>query len=139
MTRTFAYTDKQIFKRLLRYILLNKKLMIITFSLIVFIIGLELLAPYLISLIIDHYLIAGDQRIILIIGFFFIILTILSNYLEFLRNWFIGIIGQNTIYHLREDTFEKLQDLQLDYFDETPTGDSIARMTSDLDQIENIS
>lgn len=46
-------------------------------------------------------------------------------------------VGQNTLYHLREDLYHKLQELDFDFFNHTRVGDIMARMTGDTDAIRH--
>ena len=45
--------------------------------------------------------------------------------------------GQNSIYRLVSDEFEKLHELDFTYFNHTRTGDIMSRMTSDTDAIRH--
>jgi len=134
--RTFS--DIYISKRLFPYLLLQKKLLFITFLLIVGSTLLELASPYLISIVIDEYVLINRRDGILLIGVVYIVVLIVVNLTIFVRGWFLGIIGQSAIYQLRSDVHKHVQDLAMDYFDEIPLGDTISRLTSDLDQVEEI-
>lgn len=46
--------------------------------------------------------------------------------------------GQNTVYRLVSDEYEKLHTLDFDYFNHTRTGDIMSRMTSDTDAIRHL-
>lgn len=47
----------------------------------------------------------------------------------------INYLGQRVLFDIRADIFEKLQRLQLSYFDANPVGRLITRVTSDVDAI----
>lgn len=46
-------------------------------------------------------------------------------------------IGQNTLFMLRQDMYQKLQELDFDFFNHTRVGDIMARMTGDTDAIRH--
>ncbi len=46
-------------------------------------------------------------------------------------------LAQSTVHSIRKDLFEKLQYLPLKYFDTTPRGDTMSRITNDVDNISN--
>ena len=45
-------------------------------------------------------------------------------------------VSQNSIVKIREDLFNKLQDLPVKYFDTNPTGEVMSRFTNDVDNID---
>ncbi len=45
-------------------------------------------------------------------------------------------VSQNSIVKIREDLFNKLQDLPVKYFDTNPTGEIMSRFTNDVDNID---
>ncbi|MHA1332273.1 MAG: ABC transporter ATP-binding protein, partial [Candidatus Hodarchaeales archaeon] len=68
-------------------------------------------------------------------GVIYLGLYILNGILTYFRIYWLGIIGNQAIYQLRQDSYEKLQEQSMDYFDDTPTGRVISTLTSDLDQL----
>ncbi|KRL13840.1 ABC transporter ATP-binding protein [Schleiferilactobacillus perolens] len=46
-------------------------------------------------------------------------------------------VGQNTLYDVRKDLFNKLQSLDFNFFNTVRTGDIMARMTGDMDAIRH--
>lgn len=132
------FSDKNLIRKLIPYFFVKKKILAIVSVLVIFGSILDLLAPYLVSLVIDEYLLLDSSDGILIIIIFFS-LTLLFNALTlFVRVWLLGVIGQQAIFELRKRTFLHIQDLEMNYFDENPLGDIISRMTNDLDQLENL-
>ncbi len=54
---------------------------------------------------------------------------------RFAEAYLLAWIGQKVLYDLRRDLFDKLMRLHVGYFDRTPTGRVLTRMTSDVDAI----
>lgn len=46
-------------------------------------------------------------------------------------------VSQNVIFEIRQQMYNKLQELDLDYYNKTRTGDIMARMTGDMDAIRH--
>jgi len=90
------------------------------------------LGPYLIKLILDNYIAKGKKTEFMSVSFLYLGVIFLSFIPMYVQRWLLSIVGERTIYNLRRDTYEKLQNKSMDYFDKTPAGDSLARMTSDI-------
>ena len=54
----------------------------------------------------------------------------------FMRYVFEGI-SQNVVLKIREDIYQKLQNLDFTFFDKTKSGDTLARLTGDVEAIRN--
>ncbi len=88
--------------------------------------------------ILDNYLTQDKEMEFLGIVFLYLAMVFLRFIPMYILLWVLLIAGEKTMYTLRKDTYEKLQDNSMDYFDKTPAGDSLARMTSDIDSIQPI-
>ncbi len=95
----------------------------------------ESYSTYLSKRIIDEGIVAADRqalrRIIALYGG----LTILQAAGVFTFIYLAGVLGERVQYDLRRRMFEHLQDLSLAYYDRTPVGWMIARVTSDSETI----
>lgn len=136
LKRTFS--DKILIKRLLKYLFIHKKLMLIALSTMIIQTVFFALGPYLIKVILDNYIDKNRRFEFLGIWFLYLMIIILGFFPMYIRRWVLLIAGEKTIYNLRRATYVKLQDNSMDYFDKTPAGDSIARMTSDIASIQPI-
>src|SRR5699024_4097776 len=73
---------------------------------------------------------AAGRLLLLLAG-----LYILSSVFLFFQTYIMASVAQGTVYDLREAVFEKMNKLPLKYFDEKPYGDTLSRVTNDLDLI----
>jgi len=63
-------------------------------------------------------------------------LAVLFNFLaQIWQFWLVNIIGQDLIASLRLKIFSHLERLPMSFFDKTPVGRSVSRITSDLEQL----
>jgi ATP-binding cassette, subfamily B, multidrug efflux pump len=103
--------------------------------------------PSLIALAVDRYIVAGvapydgltiDERYAGLIGIVaaYLSLRLLNFGLRYGYTYLVAWIGQHVIYDLRRDTFAKIQRLHLGFFDRTPVGRLITRITSDVEAIQ---
>jgi len=131
-------SDIFLIKRLSKYLLTHKKLMLIALAMIITQTIFFALGPYLVMKILDNYVIQDKEIEFLGIWILYLAVTFLRYIPMYILLWVLLVAGEKTMYTLRKDTYEKLQDNSMDYFDKTPAGDSLARMTSDIDSIQPI-
>lgn len=62
-------------------------------------------------------------------------LYIISSLFNYLQQYLISGIAQKTVYDLREDVNHKLERLPLKYYDGRPNGETLSRVTNDIDTI----
>lgn len=62
-------------------------------------------------------------------------LYIVSSLLNYSQAWIMSKISQMVTFRLRSETFKKINSLPLSYFDSNPTGDTLSRITNDIDTI----
>ncbi|MFX0164119.1 MAG: ABC transporter ATP-binding protein [Promethearchaeota archaeon] len=130
--------DKILIKRMLKYLFIHKKLMSIALIMMIIQTIFFALGPYMIKIILDNYITQRKRAEFLIVGFLYLVVVILRIIPMYVQRWLLFIAGEKTIHDLRRDTYEKLQDISMEYFDKTPAGDSLARMTSDIASIQPI-
>lgn len=73
-------------------------------------------------------------RIIFLILAIFVIASALS----WLQGYLLNTVVQNTVYRLRTQVEEKLHRLPLRYFDKTPRGEVLSRVTNDVDNMQTV-
>lgn len=99
---------------------------------------LQVLGPYLMGRAIDAFIIKGDMdglaRIVLLLGAVYAG----SSLCTWIQARIMTRVAQETIYAIRTDLFRKMQSLPLKYFDTNPHGDTMSRMTNDVDTLSNV-
>ncbi|QVK20510.1 ABC transporter ATP-binding protein [Mycoplasmatota bacterium] len=129
-------------KKILRYLLPQRKLLIISIIIAIGIAFVETLLPLLNRYAIDTFL-SGDfvkteSYKIIIFAVIYVLLVFVFAALIRLFIIYAGKIETSTAAQLREKAFRKLQKLPFSYYDKTPTGWIMARMTSDSRKLSNI-
>lgn len=62
-------------------------------------------------------------------------LYVFSSLFNYIQQYIMSTVAQDTVYDLRQDVNKKLEKLPLNYFDSRPNGEILSRMTNDIDTI----
>jgi ATP-binding cassette subfamily B multidrug efflux pump len=141
--------DWQIMRRLLSYLGPYRAQLIAGLVLLISYSALTPIFPNLIARAVDRYIVAGiapfnalsdEARFngLLTIVLIYLGLRIVNFGLRYGYTYLITWLGQHIIYDLRKAMFTKVQRLHLGFFDRTPVGRLITRITSDVDAIEGL-
>lgn len=128
----------RVLKRLLAYAKPYWNWMAFAFLLVLGITGLELLRPILIGEAIDKYIGAGDFQGVKKIALIYLIVLVLSFACNFLQTWILQNTGQTIIYNIRQEVFEHVHKLSLRFFDITPVGKIVTRITNDVEALNEM-
>lgn len=125
-------------KKILVFLKPLKKHAIIATIAVVLIAGVDILFPFMNKIVIDDYIAKGKLEGLIWFGIIFLIVAVLQAGLiyTFIKN--AGTIEVQLSYRLRKAAFEKLQSLSFSYFNKTPIGWVMARLTSDATRLSEI-
>lgn len=93
--------------------------------------------PLLSGLIVDRVITQGHVDELTRLCVMMLVLTVVRVGSRYGCQMWMERFGQNSIYRLVSDEFEKLHELDFTYFNHTRTGDVMSRMTSDTDAIRH--
>ena len=62
-------------------------------------------------------------------------LYVFSSVFSYIQQYMMSTVAQDTVYDMRQDVNKKLEKLPLEYFDGRPNGETLSRMTNDIDTI----
>jgi len=88
--------------------------------------------------IVDEGILAGDRDALLRVAGIYGSLIVFQAIGAFGFIFLAGVLGERIRYDLRKKLFNHLQDLSFSYFDRTPVGWIMARVTSDTDRIAEL-
>jgi len=100
--------------------------------------ALDAYFTYLGKQIIDDGILAGNRDALFRIIQTYGLLTIVQVLNVFGFIYLAGVLGERVQYDLRKNTFNHLQNLSLSYFDRTPIGWIMSRVTSDSERIAQL-
>jgi ATP-binding cassette subfamily B protein len=93
---------------------------------------------YLSKQIVDEGIVAGDRAALMQIATIYGVLLLVQAVGVFGFIFLAGVLGERIRYDLRKKMFDHLQDLSFSYYDRTPVGWIMARVTSDSDRIAEL-
>ncbi|MFP1696944.1 ABC transporter ATP-binding protein [Gardnerella leopoldii] len=109
-------------------------------SLILFTINdtMAMTMPLLSGFIVDKIIIGKQHNLLLGVCLLMVAMMIIRVGSRYIYQLQMERFGQNAVYRLVSDEYEKLHSLDFTYFNHTRTGDIMSRMTSDTDAIRHI-
>ncbi|MGM0851407.1 MAG: ABC transporter ATP-binding protein [Bacillota bacterium] len=135
-----AKEQRNIFFRLMKYTKPHKKTILFAFSLLLLTTIGDVFGPIIIKVFIDDYLTPREFPYGPLVGLgatylFIQIGNVLISYFQLLK---FQEIALKIIQQLRVDVFTKVQGLGLRYFDKTPAGGIVSRVTNDTEAIKDM-
>ena len=128
--------------RLLRYALPYWPWLLLALALVLAVSTSINYLPVLIRKLTDHCLLATDtpatERITLLgrVGITYLAIAAVGYTLNYLQGLLTAWIGQRIVYDLRTDVFRKALRMQQAWFDRTPVGTLLTRVTSDIERLQ---
>jgi ATP-binding cassette subfamily B protein len=98
----------------------------------------SLLQPLLIKRAIDAALVADSRSVLVSTVWLFVGVISVEFVARFGQVYFLQLAGQRTLARLRSATFAKIQRLHIRYFDRTPVGKVVTRVTNDVDALGEV-
>jgi len=98
---------------------------------------IAMINPYLSGKLVDEVIIKNNSNILIPILGSMIAATIIKTIIRYTYQMTFEFVSQNVIFELRQNMYNKLQELDLDYYNKTRTGDIMARMTGDMDAVRH--
>lgn len=93
----------------------------------------KLAQPWLIKMAIDNHIVTGDLAGLPRIAAWFLLLILAESLLSFLEVWLLQYLGQRVMQDIRLQLFSHVQRLSTSFFDRTPTGSLVTRLTNDVE------
>ncbi|MGG0658133.1 ABC transporter ATP-binding protein [Rummeliibacillus pycnus] len=140
---TASLTSKeqwQVLKRLLSYLKPHKRSLIIALLFLMITVIGDIAGPYIIKIFMDDYLTPRyfPKNPLIILGITFMgiqLVNVLISYLQMMR---FQKLALNVIQQLRIDVYQKIHLLGMRYFDRTPSGSIVSRVTNDTEAIKDM-
>lgn len=124
-----------IIKDLARFFKPHRKQVIQLIVLMIFVGMMDAISPYFSKYAIDTYIETGTLDHYGIFAAIYLAQVVLLSFSVYLLIFLADSIGTNVSYDVRKRGFENLQELSFSYYDRTPVGWIMARMTSDIGKI----
>jgi ATP-binding cassette subfamily B multidrug efflux pump len=143
--------DWRLIRRLMTYLRPYRRLVVLSTLFLTLHSLIQVVGPYLIQVAVDRYLnpvaktslldqflsperFAGLTQITLL----YLAALLLSFALQYAQTYFMQYTGQKIMFDLRTQIFDHLQRLDLQYYDRTPVGRLVTRLTTDVDVLNEL-
>ncbi len=130
--------DSRLMKRLLEFVKPYKKYVVLAILLNVLVAGLGPLRPWLTKVAIDDKIMNKDYNglILLSLGLFGALAV--QAVIQYVLTYYTQLLGQKTILDLRSRLFRHTQKLAVSFFDKTPIGRLVTRVTNDVESLNEL-
>jgi ATP-binding cassette, subfamily B, multidrug efflux pump len=139
--------DTQLTRRLMHYLRPYKWQVVLALSFTLGVTGMELVGPYVFGYGVDKYMLPGSTGKIpghaammglISVALIFTASLLLSFGLQYAQVRIMQWVGQETMYDLRKEIFAHLQHLPMGFFDHSPIGRLVTRVTTDVDALNDL-
>jgi ATP-binding cassette subfamily B protein len=130
--------DARLMRRLLRYLRPHWKLVALALLILLLGAGTAIVGPWVTQLVIDEAIPAGDSRYLGLLATAFFGSVVLGFGLQYAQAIITTWLGQSVMYDLRREVFEKLQRVELRFYDKNPIGRLMTRITNDIETLNEL-
>jgi len=130
--------DAGLMKRLLLYVKPYKLYVIWGIILSISVAGLGPVRPYLTKIAVDYSMVKKDYESLMYISLALIGSLILQSIVQYFLTFYTQFMGQKVIFDIRVKLFEHVQRLALRFFDKTPIGRIVTRVTNDVESLNEL-
>ncbi|WP_420543836.1 ABC transporter ATP-binding protein [Streptococcus equinus] len=127
----------RVFKRLMSYLKPYKFLTALALGLLLLTTVVKSLIPLVASYFIDHFLTDMNQTAMLILlGYY--LMYVVQTIIQYFGNFFFARVSYSIVRDIRCDAFANMEKLGMSYFDKTPAGSIVSRITNDTEAISDM-
>ncbi|WP_024344212.1 ABC transporter ATP-binding protein [Streptococcus equinus] len=127
----------RVFKRLMSYLKPYKFLTALALGLLLLTTVVKSLIPLIASYFIDHFLTDMNQTAMLILlGYY--LMYVVQTIIQYFGNFFFARVSYSIVRDIRRDAFANMEKLGMSYFDKTPAGSIVSRITNDTEAISDM-
>ncbi|EQC70250.1 ABC transporter, ATP-binding/permease protein [Streptococcus sp. HSISB1] len=127
----------RVFKRLMSYLKTYKFLTALALGLLLLTTVVKSLIPLVASYFIDHFLTDMNQTAMLILlGYY--LMYVVQTIIQYFGNFFFARVSYSIVRDIRRDAFANMEKLGMSYFDKTPAGSIVSRITNDTEAISDM-
>ena len=130
--------DWRLLRRLLRYVIPHRGILGCALAALALGTVCQLAGPYIIKIVIDRHVTPGTLPGMA--GWILLYLAALAGAMGFLylQMYAVSVLGQRVILAIRKEMFSRVQRLPVAWFDRTPTGRLMTRLTSDVEALQEL-
>ncbi len=127
----------RVFKRLMSYLKPYKFLTALALALLLLTTVVRSVIPLIASYFIDHFLTDMNQTAMLIlVGYY--LMYVLQTIIQYFGNFYFARVSYSVVRDIRRDAFANMEKLGMAYFDQTPAGSIVSRLTNDTEAVSDM-
>ncbi len=130
--------DARLVRRLLAYVRPYSALVVAALGCIAVAAGMQLAGPLLTRWVIDEALPARDPALVTQVALGYAALLLVQFCASYGETLLTSLLGQRVMRDLRGELFTRLQQLPIAWFDRTPVGRLVTRVTSDVEALNEL-
>ncbi len=111
---------------------------LIVFVMLLAVTGLTLLLPYLIQRVVDGPIAQGDASAIPAYGIAYLVAIVLLMTLRLGYTYLLQNVGQDALVDIRQTLFNHIMQQDMRFFNNTPVGQIVSRMSNDIDALTEL-
>lgn len=127
--------DRRLMTRFIRYLAPYRWKVLGVLLLLPPMIVTKLVQPYLLKIAIDSHIVTGRMAGLPLLAFYFFLVLLADSLLTYAEIYLLQLLGQRVMQDLRMELFSRVQRLSSAFFDRTPTGSLVTRLTSDVEAL----
>jgi ATP-binding cassette subfamily B multidrug efflux pump len=135
---TEHFTDRYLLWMIGRFVAPFWRQLIIIFFMLIGVTALSLLPPYLIQRAVDGPITAGDLSGLIPYGVIYFLSILVLFGLRFGHTYMLQTVGQNALVNLRQSLFEHILKQDMRFFNTTPVGQIVSRLSNDIEALTEL-
>jgi ATP-binding cassette subfamily B protein len=128
---------RQLLRRVMKYALPYRRLIVAVLLLILAAMGLSLLTPMIMRDLIDKTIPAKDVGRLTLLALALLLIPAMNSIIQVVQRRFNSRIGEGVIYDLRRALYDRLQRMSLRFFTNTKVGELMSRLNNDVVGAQN--
>ncbi len=125
--------DRRLMGRFFPYLRPYRRLLAAALTLLPFIAAAKLSQPWILKIAIDSHITQGRMEGLPALAAAFLGIIFAESLLMFAQVYLLQYVGQKVMYDIRVQLFTHIQRLSTRFFDRTPVGSLVSRLTSDIE------
>ena len=125
--------DRRLMRRFVRYVLPYRRLVVAALVMLPLIAAAKLAQPWILKLAIDGHIVTGRLAGLPTLAASFLGIILAESLVTFAEVYLLQYVGQKVMYDIRVELFAHIQRLSTRFFDQTPVGSVVSRLTADIE------
>lgn len=134
--KTKRKSNIEIIKILISYLKPYKLKTFLVSMMMLFVIGVELLNPFMLKLAIDNYIAEKNIIGLVWLSIAMLLVNLFAMWVSKMRMIKMGEISNDIVVNIRHDLYNHIQKLSFNFFDERPVGKILARIMGDINSLQ---